>query len=264
MGLIRDFTDGDLAELRGRFSSASPYPHVVIDDFLDPAAHAEFQAFPNADWPHWSRFRDAYQKEKRVCADLEVMPRVFVDLIAACGRPRFLGALETITGMNRLITDPYLDGGGLHCSGPGGVLVPHTDFHVYGRLALYRRLNLLIYLNPDWGPDDGGELELFRKGETEPAVSVVPKLGRAVVFRTDDRSVHGFSRPVAEGRERRSVALYYYDSTESADFAGDTGTHWRSHGRMTGVRLAAFNALILASRAFSRAAHAINPNRIAG
>lgn len=260
MGMVKEFSDADLGELATRFKAAAPFPHVVIDDFLSPAGALALRDYPTLDWPHWTRFLDAYQKEKRVCADIEVMPAPFAAFMNECSRPHFLKTLETITGIEKMLPDPYLDGGGLHCSGPGGVLIPHTDFHLYQRLDLYRMLNLLVYLNEDWGPDDGGELELFRKGETKPSKSIRPVFGRAVLFKTDDQSVHGFSKPIAEGKQRRSVALYYYNSRESAGFGGDTGTHWQDHGRMTGVRLSVFKGLIFASRALSKAAHSINPN----
>jgi hypothetical protein len=261
MSVLRHFSQAELADLRSRFTSASPYPHLVIDDFLNAHARETLSGFPGADWPHWSGFGDSYQRGKRVCADITTMPRAFAELLTECGQPAFLRVLEAMTGEAKLLPDPYLDGGGLHCSGPGGVLTPHTDFHLYERLSLFRRLNLLIYLNPAWGPDDGGELELYRKGDATPKVSVAPIFGRAVIFRTDDASVHGFTRPVAEGKERRSVALYYYNSRESAGFAGDTQTYWQSHGRMKGLRLGLFNGLILLSRAASKAAHMINPNK---
>ena len=94
----------------------------------------------------------------------------------------------------------------MHGSGPGGVLTPHTDFHIYRRLGLYRVLNLIVYLNPDWPTGEtGGGLGLFRPGEPEPAVVVPPTFGTCVVFRTDDRSRHGFVAPVPEGCYRRSV-----------------------------------------------------------
>jgi Rps23 Pro-64 3,4-dihydroxylase Tpa1-like proline 4-hydroxylase len=261
MSVIKRFSEAELADYRKRFASASPYPHIVIDDFLNPAARESLSVFPDADWPYWSHFGDAYQRGKRVCADITVMPRPFAELIAECGQPAFLRLLERITGEKKLLPDPYLDGGGLHCSGPGGVLAPHTDFHLYERLSLFRRLNLLIYLNPDWSEADGGDLELSRKGEARPEVSVPPIFGRAVIFRTDDASVHGFTRPVAEGKQRRSVALYYYTSRESAGFSGDTQTYWQTHALMTGPRLALFNGLIFLSRAASKVAHIINPNK---
>ena len=48
-----------------------------------------------------------------------------------------------------------------HSSGPGGVLKPHSDFHNYERLGLFRRLNVLVYLNADWTADDGGSLQMW-------------------------------------------------------------------------------------------------------
>jgi hypothetical protein len=269
MGAVGDWvmqpSEAETRVLRDRFAAGSPFPHLVLDDFITSAGHAALTGFPAADWPHWSLFLDEYQKEKRVCADIERIPAPFAALIRYCCEPAFLRTLEAITGEIRLIPDPYLDGGGLHLSGGGGILAPHTDFHLYQRLGLYRVLNLLIYFNPDWREGDGGRLELYRQGEAAPAASVEPIMGRAVVFRTDDKSIHGFANPVAPGKWRRSVALYYYTSREAGGFRGDTSTHWRTHGpRLTGARLALFEALIVGSRAFSKLAHLINPNKSAG
>jgi len=74
-------------------------------------------------------------------------------------------------------------------------------------------------------------------------------------------SIHGFTNPVAAGTWRRSVALYYFTSRETAGFAGDTRTHWRTRAiPMTGARLAVHDGLILASRAISKLAYLIDPN----
>ncbi len=143
--------------------------------------------------------------------------------------------LEAVTGIEKLIPDPYLKGGGLHLSGPGGVLVPHTDFHNYGELDLYRQLNVLVYLNPGWDESWGGCLELFEDRQAERASSkIVPTWGTCVIFRTDDLSVHGFPVPIAPGHWRRSIALYYYTARENSTFSGDSttvlATSWRVAG----------------------------------
>jgi len=261
--LTRTFDEARVADLRQSFAAAEPFPYLMIDDLLSDHGRCVLrEGFPRPEWAHWNRFHDEYQKEKRVCADITVLPGSFAALIDECSRPSFLRFLEDVTGLEKLLIDPYLDGGGLHCSGGGGVLAPHTDFHHYGRLELYRVLNLLIYFNDTWEEADGGYLELYRKGESVPAVSIAPGFGRAVLFRTDDRSVHGFARPVAAGKWRKSVAIYYYVSRESDAFSGDTSTHWQTHGpRMRGSRLATFKGLMLASRGCSKLAHLINPNR---
>ena len=174
---------------------------------------------------------------------------------------RSLRFLERVTGIRGLIPDPFLTGGGLHTSGPGGILAPHADFHHYGPLELFRRINVLLYFNPDWKAEYGGCLELYKKGDTTPTCAFEPEYGRMIMFLTDDRSIHGFTRPVSvPGRWRNSLALYYYTSEETAHFSGDHDTHWQMHGRQNLARLYAYKGLLRVSRLFSRLAHRANPN----
>ena len=48
-------------------------------------------------------------------------------------------------------------------------------------------------------------------------------------------SVHGFPVPVAEGKWRRSVALYYYTAAPTKNFSGDEMSYWREHGEQAGI-----------------------------
>ena len=94
-------------------------------------------------------------------------------------------------------------------------------------------------------------------------MTIVPTWGTCVVFETNDRSVHGFSRPIRAGRWRHSIALYYYTSAETPGFSGDSDTHWRTHAPATGLdrlRLPLYKTLIFGSRCLSRLAHRVNPH----
>jgi Rps23 Pro-64 3,4-dihydroxylase Tpa1-like proline 4-hydroxylase len=175
-----------------------------------------------------------YQRNKLSCSDIEVIPEPFRALIRELNDPRFLRVLEQITGIKRLLPDPYLTGGGLHLSAPGGVLSPHTDFHYYRGLNLYRRINVLVYLNDGWSQQAGGCLS-FYDAQHRAVKTVVPEWGRVVIFRTDYQSIHGFSAPVAEGKWRRSVALYNYTAAPTKKFSGDETTQWSEHGVQGGV-----------------------------
>ena len=244
------------------YNTAAPFPHAVFRDMLnlEPAAIADF---PDPDWTSWTALGDTYQFRKYTCSNIEVIPDPFRQLIRELCDPSFLRLLEELTGIAKLIPDPYLKGGGLHLSGPGGVLAPHTDFHLYEPLALYRRLNVLVYLNDDWEESYGGCLQL---GDPyKPAKTVVPGWGTTMVFTTDNRSIHGFPKPIVEGKWRKSVALYYYTAEETKEFAGDTTTAWRTHGAQQGVvnktRLALYQGLNQTSKAVSLAAHLVNPNQ---
>lgn len=150
-------------------------------------------------------------------------------------------------------------------TGPGGVLEPHTDFHVYDGLGLFRQVNALLYLNPVWDEQWGGCLELFAHGnDEEPAQRILPSWGTLVVFRTDDRSFHGFPRPVAEGHWRRSIATYYYTAQERESYHGDAATYWMPRAATSSplvrTRLAAYRALVAGQRMIAHAAAKARPS----
>ena len=74
-----------------------------------------------------------------------------------------------------MISDPYLQGGGLHELKNGGYLNVHSDFNKQSKTKLDRRLNVLIYLNKNWNNDSGGQLELWEKEMKKCCQSIIPK-----------------------------------------------------------------------------------------
>jgi hypothetical protein len=77
--------------------------------------------------------------------------------------------------------------------------------------------------------------------------------------------VHGFPVPVAEGKWRRSVALYYYTAAPTKNFSGDETTYWRQHGEQAGVvrraRLVVYRGMTNLSLVISNLAVIVNPNQ---
>jgi Rps23 Pro-64 3,4-dihydroxylase Tpa1-like proline 4-hydroxylase len=120
--------------------------------------------------------------------------------------------LEELTGISNLVGDELLMGGGLHKITSGGKLAVHKDYNVHPIKKMYRRLNLLIYLNRDWKKEWGGNLELWDKDYTRPQVSVEPLFNRAVIFTISENSLHGHPTPLntPENVSRNSIALYYF------------------------------------------------------
>ena len=106
-----------------------------------------------------------------------------------------------------------MDGGGLHRSLPGGFLNIHADFSAHhSKPGWRRRVNLLLYLNPEWQPDWGGALELWSKDMQRCVTRIEPKANRILLFTTDADSFHGHPEPLRfpDGQARRSLALYYF------------------------------------------------------
>ena len=128
-----------------------------------------------------------------------------------------------------------LEGGGLHQSSTGGFLNIHADYTVHPHERSWqRRANLILYLNDDWHPEYGGDLELWSADMKQCVEKVAPIANRAIIFTTDVDSFHGHPEPMRcpEGAARRSLALYYFSveedplvrSTEYRSRPGD-GTH---------------------------------------
>jgi hypothetical protein len=255
-----------LTELATRYALAEPFPHAVLEDFVtaDPAELAG--AFPGPDWEQWADRSSHYQPGKSSCRHIEVMPPPLRELVHELSEPPFLRVLSELTGLPNLLPDPFLEGGGLQWSGPGGQLVPHTDFHPHADLQLFRRANVLLYLNPDWKEGDGGELGLYNLGSDVPSVLVPPRFGTCVVFTTDHRSVHGVT-PISDSAAlRRSIALYYYTVEPGELLNGDRKTYWYEPDQWGGsgtaserVRLLAMRSALRASKTLSRLAYRMDP-----
>lgn len=196
------------------FAGADPFPHRVMPDFLrTDRARELFEVFPGPDDAMaWDQFGAEGYEVKLACADETKFPATLRQAIHQLNSGVFIRFLERLTGIEHLLPDPHLFGGGLHLTRRGGHLGIHADFNWHPGLQAHRRLNLLIYLNPDWRPEYRGELELWDTGAKERRLSIEPLFNRAVLFATRSDTFHGHPEPWAapDGIHRRSIAMYYY------------------------------------------------------
>lgn len=203
-----------LPDLSKKYQSASPYPHIVLENFLNPAVLnqciAEFDRLNETDG--WINYKH-YNEDKRGLNKIDLLPETIKGTINELNSPAFLQWLSQITGIQGLQKDEGLEGGGIHQSTRGGFLNIHADFTVHPHHRNWqRRVNVLVYLNKDWKEDWGGKLELWDRKMKACEESVLPIFDRCVIFNTDADSYHGHPLPMAcpEGTFRRSIALYYY------------------------------------------------------
>lgn len=216
--------------LREEFAKAEPFPHVVIDDFLPPAAlEPVLEEFPEPSGATWQEF-DSAREIKLALSDTELMGPATRNLLHEFNSQVFVDFLESLTGIAGLIPDPHFDGGGLHQSRSGGYLKVHADFNKTRRLNLDRRLNGILYLNKNWSPEWGGDLELWDRDMVTCVKRVPPVFNRFLIFATTDDANHGLPDPITcpPDRARRSMALYYYtNGRPEEEFTGEHSTLFR-------------------------------------
>lgn len=219
-----DYLEADVArmwrlgeELHNDFVGNDPFPHIAIEDFVKPEV-LEGVLRETADKSAWNHMNDQDQNKFATAKTLAMGPQTR-SLINFLNGQEMLQFLEKLTGIEGLIPDPDLAGGGLHELRDGGFLRIHADFNFQRRLKLDRRINLLLYLNKDWDESWGGNLELWDEDTTKCIKRYTPEFNRCVVFNTTDRSFHGNPEPVSapDGRTRKSIAMYYYTVGRPAD-----------------------------------------------
>lgn len=211
MSLIRRY---DRDALREQFRNASPFPFFVVDGFLEDGFASEAAAsYPSFEAAARSGrvFGAVNEMGKVQICDSAAFPEPLRHLVDAIRAPAFLRDLEYVTGIPRLLWDPSLHGAGMQETRSGGWLDAHVDFNVLEQPALFRRLNILIYLNPGWDEGWGGEIELWNRDVSRRCQALAPIHNRCVVFATSDTSYHGVAAVrCPKGVVRKSFAAYYY------------------------------------------------------
>jgi len=211
-------------ELSSEYINNDPYPHCVIDNFLETSIIEKiYQDFPKKNQIQYYEYNNLLEK-KLAMDNLDLLPDSTREALLSFNSPNFLNFLEELTGIEGLIPDPYLRGGGVHKSPKNGKLDVHIDFNMHPKLNLERRINVLLYLNKDWKEEYNGDLQLW-KGKKENEIHTLEKLekriypifNRLVIFNTSENSYHGFPQPIQcpEGVFRNSLALYYYTANKT-------------------------------------------------
>ncbi|WP_417619072.1 2OG-Fe(II) oxygenase [Parasphingorhabdus sp.] len=220
----------EIDPLRAGYAKASPFPNMVIDNFLSPElAERLSDNFPPPDLASVSRISQ-HQYLKRGYRPSSLGEHPSVALLKAFNSKPMIDLLESLTGHQNLVADPDFVGGGFHEIERGGHLDVHADFNLHPQLQLIRRINLIVFLNRAWDQDWGGALELWPPDMRACAVSVLPIFNRAVIFDTGKMCFHGHPGPLKlpKGLTRRSMALYFYSAQTAADSDVDTATNWRN------------------------------------
>lgn len=215
-----DRLDALAARHAADFAAASPYPHVAIDDFLRPERALELaRRFPQPLDLAWDHYEAPGLEVKLGSSREETFPEIHRNTIHDLNSGVFVRFLEHLSGIEHLLPDPHLAGAGLHLTRAGGVLGIHADFNWHEQMQAHRRLNLLIYLTPDWQPDYGGSLELWDTQATRLERRIEPRFNRAVLFATRSDTFHGHPDPwrAPEPIHRQSIAMYYYTAQRPPD-----------------------------------------------
>ena len=221
MKIINDF-DWDF--LRSKFETAEPFNHVVIDNFFtDEVARNIFKDMPGYDSDSDAKYDNAIEKKRTVQNWTKFSKNIYTAMTELVSQ-EFTKNLRHMTNEPELVADFGLHGGGIHLHQSGDYLNVHLDYDIHPKLDMKRKLNIIIYLNPNWKEEWGGNLGMWSHDSAtsqpkELIRSYAPIFNRAIVFDTTQNSWHGVTEGITspEGEYRKSLALYYLIPTADLD-----------------------------------------------
>jgi Rps23 Pro-64 3,4-dihydroxylase Tpa1-like proline 4-hydroxylase len=202
-----------ISELQKSYSKASPFKHLVIDNFLDEFTSNECRETFWNEKQKWNAYFNPIEIKLTNNTQNQwspVIQNVFNKIFA---NKLFLQFLREVTLINNLEFDHLLHGGGLNSHGQGGKLDIHLDYAINPLTFKERKLNLVYYLNKNWDENYGGCLELRDKGGfTENNMNKIsPIFNRLLIFETTNDSWHGMPTPLTCPKEisRDSMTCHY-------------------------------------------------------
>jgi Rps23 Pro-64 3,4-dihydroxylase Tpa1-like proline 4-hydroxylase len=206
-----------------KFKSANwdrnPFGHLVIDQFLPhdlvEQLNESLQTYVAKSREEWKVYNNPLEK-KAVLNEYSKFPKEVYSYFLALNSEKVTSVISSITGIDNLIPDVGLHGGGVHMHTQGGKLNVHQDYSLHPRLGLQRRLNIILYLNKNWNINWGGGLGLYTEKKNQEAPDELIKtvdciFNRAVLFDTAPGSWHGLPDPILcpDDVVRVSLAFYY-------------------------------------------------------
>lgn len=214
-------------EYRIDYQQGQPVPYLVIDNFLPEdifeLAQQEIANIPEHQWTRFTR-KGSLMRECKVLSGAPILQT----LTHCFNSGIFLDWLETLTGKEKIISDPRLVGAGLSTCQPGHSLKLHTDFNWNEQLHLNRACSAILYLAPEWKEEWEGALEFWDFERKECLVKTYPMPNRLIIWDYDERLIHGYPTPVAcpSDKQRENLRLFYYQSNSTPISQPHRSLYW--------------------------------------
>jgi Rps23 Pro-64 3,4-dihydroxylase Tpa1-like proline 4-hydroxylase len=195
-------------ELKLQFNaSKTQIGYFFIDDLLPVEIVNQISAvFPKSES---MVLKKSLREDKYVAAQMNLYDPILEEIIYAFQDQRIVALIVEICGLTDVFPDENLYAGGLSMMGYKQFLNPHLDNSHDKDRELWRVLNLLFYVTPNWDESYGGNLELWPAGLQKPQTTIHSKYNRLVVMVTHDKSLHSVS-PIVFNGFRCCVSNYYF------------------------------------------------------
>lgn len=224
-----------LEEQSPAFIRAEPFPHVVLDDFLDKDFYESLSETMIADPGQGQGRVFDTEAETNKWISLNVgLSDGMQTLLDFLNSEQWVAVLQEFSRVDSLVSTEHGNTAlaNYHEMGPGGFLAPHVDHAFEPETGLPHVLNIILYLSNDWNDEFGGATLFYDRKGVNMVQRIAYKPNRAVVFLHTPYSFHCVEEIYTAKTTRKSLYVDYYSRSfspyENLDLSFPAV--WFSHG----------------------------------
>ncbi len=198
-------------------ASKTEIGYFYIDNVLpEEIAKACYELFPDKSEMCCLK---SIREYKYVSAQMDKHHPLLEKVLYAFQNKKVVNLISEICAIDELHADHTLYAGGLSLMEDQNFLNPHLDNSHDAERELWRVLNLLFYVTPNWELENGGHLEVWPNGPKKESVLIESKFNRLVVMATHQTSWHSVNKVQSDADARCCISNYYFspNSLKEAD-----------------------------------------------
>ena len=206
----------DLSIYSSEFKNQSPYPHVILDDFLDR------NFFNNLDVEKievnkekGKNFQTDIEKNKWASKNVELSESISL-IVQELYKDEFVNNLRKLTDIEDLFSTDVgnVELANYHEMYESGFLGTHVDHSSEPTTGLPHVLNIILYLSKNWSKSWGGSTVFANKNGTkiEKTIDYIPN--RAVIFLHSPFTFHGVTKIENNQKKRSTIYVDYYSKNK--------------------------------------------------
>lgn len=219
------------------FFMNKPFPHLVLDDFLEENFYEEITKKMSEKkyiLKKGKSFNSEIESNKKISLN-ESLPEYISKITKVLNSNEWIEILKKLTGITSLkstnVGNTLL--ANYHEMGTNGFLGSHVDHSTDPSNGLPHVLNIILYLSSDWKENFGGATLLYDKKGKKIVSKIKYKKNRAVVFLHTPYSFHGVERlKNNKSLKRKTLYVDYYSESMKPfeNFDLDFPNKWFKHG----------------------------------
>ena len=226
----------NLNHIKYDFIKKTPFPHIVLDNFLDNNYFERLTKVLKKDnyYKAGKKFNSEVEMNKSISLN-QSLPQIISDIVKELNCDMWIDNLKSLTGINTLKGTKLgnINLANYHEMGTSGFLGSHVDHSKEPETGKPHVLNIILYLSSDWKDEFGGATLLYDRYGKKIIIKVPYKKNRAIIFLHTPYSFHGVEKLSKNNNIKRKVIYVDYYSESFKPFKHlkfKFSNDWFSHG----------------------------------